>query len=129
LTTALRLDPQLAEAAVSLGMVLVQTGQRQRAIESYREAIRSKPGLTAAHFNLALALLASGAKAEAKQHFELVIRSVPNDYEAHLHLGKILLDEGNLGSAIIELQAASQSSLPNVRAAALDALRTAKSAR
>jgi tetratricopeptide (TPR) repeat protein len=129
LSTALRLDPQLAEAAVSLGMVLIQTGQLQPAIESYRRAIRIKPSLTAAHFNLALALLASGQRTEAKQHFEFVIRSAPNDHEAHLHLGKILLDEGSYDSAIIELQAAVLSTKPDVRAAALDALRTAKSAK
>jgi tetratricopeptide (TPR) repeat protein len=129
LSTALRLDPQLAEAAVSLGMVLIQTGQPQPAIESYRQAIRIKPSLTAAHFNLGLALLDRGEKTEAKQHFELVIRSAPNDYEAHLHLGKILLDEGSYESATINLQAASRSPRPDVRNAALDALRAVKSAR
>jgi tetratricopeptide (TPR) repeat protein len=129
LSSALRLDPQLAEAAVSLGMLRIQTGQLPLAIEAYREAIRIKPGLTVAHFNLGLALLARGEKTEAKQQFELVIHSAPNDYEAHLHLGKILLNEGSYQSAIIELQAASQSTRQDVRAAALDALRTAKSAR
>ena len=129
LSAALRLDPQLAEAAVSLGMVLIQTGHPQTAIEAYRQAIRIKPGLTAAHFNLGLALLARGEKTEAKQHLELVIRSAPNDYEAHLHLGKILLDERSYEPAMIHLQAASQSPRPDVRSAALDALRAAKSAR
>jgi tetratricopeptide (TPR) repeat protein len=129
LLTALRLDPRLAEAAVSLGLVQIQTGQLQRAIESYRLAIRHKPSLTAARFNLALALLAAGERTEAKQHFETVIRLAPQDYEAHLHLGQILLNEGSYRSAIIELQAASQSAKPDVRNAALEALRTAKSAR
>jgi tetratricopeptide (TPR) repeat protein len=129
LSAALRLDPQLAEAAVTLGMVLIQTGQLQPAIESYRQAIRIKPSLTAAHFNLGLALIAQGEKTEAKPHFELVIRSAPNDYEAHLHLGEILLGEGSYESAIINLQAASQSPRPRVRRAAQDALRTARSAR
>jgi tetratricopeptide (TPR) repeat protein len=129
LSNALRLDPRLAEAAVSLGMVRIQTGQLPLAIESCRQAIRIRPGLTVAHFNLALALLAHGETTEAKQQFEIVIRSAPDDYEAHLHLGKILLNQGSYQSAIIELQAASRSTRPDVRTAAQDALRTAQSAR
>ncbi len=129
LSAALRLDPLLAEAAVSLGMVLIQTGKPLPAIEAYRQAIRIKPSLTAAHFNLGLALMSHGEKTEAKQHFELVIQSTPYDYEAHLHLGKLLLGEGSYESAIINLQAASQSPRPDVRTAALDALRAAKSGR
>jgi thioredoxin-like negative regulator of GroEL len=85
--------------------------------------------LTTAHFNLALALLRRGETAEARQHFEAVISTAPNDFEARLHLGEILLVEGQYDSAIINLQAASQSPRPEVRTAARKALQAAQSAK
>jgi predicted CXXCH cytochrome family protein len=121
--TALELDPLMAEAATSLGMALDRRGQSGAAIEYYRRAIQAKPGLAAAHFNLGLALLRQGSRAEAKKHFLAVIQSDPNDYPAHLHLGNILLSEGNRAEAAIHLQKASLSPRPEVRAAAVDALR------
>jgi hypothetical protein len=42
-----------------------------------------------------------------------------------LYLGKILLAEGDRASAVTHLEKASQSGTPNVRTAALDALRAA----
>ena len=89
LSAAIRLDPKLAEAAVSLGLVLAQTGHLDRAIELYRNAIQVKPGLIAAHFNLGLALLRLGRNPEARQQFEVVLQLDPNDREAHSYLGKI----------------------------------------
>jgi predicted CXXCH cytochrome family protein len=129
LETALRLNPAMAEAAVSLGLALEGSGQSDRAIAAYREAIRIQPVLNAAHFNLALALMRRGERAEAKPHFEAVIRAAPDDYQARLYLGRILLDEGLYDSAIINLQAASQSPQPEVRTAAQKALQAAQSAK
>jgi len=121
---ALDLDPNLAEAAVSLGLVLGQTGRPEQAIEQYRNALRVRPQMTAAHFNLGVALLQLGSYMEAKQDFGAVIRADANDYQAHLYLGKLLLREGNNASAIAHLKKASASPRQEVKAAALDALRT-----
>ncbi len=125
LRAALALDPRFAEAAVSLGLVLAQTAQPERAIEQYRRAIEIKPDLSPAHFNLGLALLGQGKGSEAKPHFQAVLRSNPGDDSANLYLGKILLAEGDRASAVTHLKKASQSGNPNVRTAALAALRAA----
>jgi tetratricopeptide (TPR) repeat protein len=126
LRTALRLDPRLAEAATSLGMSLERQGKTDAAIDYYRQAIRIKPALVAAHFNLGAALLRQGSRLEAKQHFQAVIESDPNDFAAQLYLGNILLREGNYEAAAIHLRKASASPRADVRAAALEALRTRK---
>lgn len=114
---------------MSLGVIAARAGKADRAVECYRQALRAEPTLTAAHFNLALLLLSRGDRAEARTHLESVIQAAPNDAEAHLCLGGILLDNRECASAIINLQAASQSPKPEVRHAALDALRIAQSIR
>jgi tetratricopeptide (TPR) repeat protein len=129
LRAALRLNPAMAEAAVALGMALERSGRPEEAMAAYREALTIRPELGTAHFNLGLALLRRGETSAAKQHFEAVIRNAPNDFEARLHLGKILLDEKQYDSAIINLQAASQSSQPEVRSVAHKLLQAALSAR
>jgi tetratricopeptide (TPR) repeat protein len=129
LTEAVRLDRQLAEAWVSLGLLRARAGSREDAISCYREALRANPELAAAHFNLALALLITGKASEAREHFESVVRAAPNDYEARLYLGRILLDTGEYALALMNLQTASQSPNPEVRSAALAAIRAARSAR
>jgi tetratricopeptide (TPR) repeat protein len=129
LNEAVRLDRRCAEAWVSLGLLRARAGRRQEAISFYREALRANPELAAAHFNLALALLGTGQISEAREHFESVIRAAPNDYEVRLYLGKILLEESEFAAALMNLQTASHSPNPEVRSAALAALRAAQSAK
>jgi tetratricopeptide (TPR) repeat protein len=129
LNEAVRLDRKLAEAWVSLGLLRARAGRREEAIAFYREALRANPELAAAHFNLGRVLLETGDALEARQHFESAIRAAPKDYEARLYLGIILLRNHEYGSAIINLQAASHNPKPEVRSAALEALRAAQSAK
>jgi tetratricopeptide (TPR) repeat protein len=129
LNEAVRLDRRFAEAWVSLGLLRARGGRREEAISFYREALRANPELAAGHFNLALALLITGKVAEAREHLDAVIRTAPNDYEAHLYLGRILLSTGEYGAALIHLQTASHSPNPEVRSAALSALRAVKVAK
>ena len=126
LRAALKLDPRQAEAATSLGLLLAQQGRREDAIALYRQALQVRPRLAAAHFNLGLALLQQGEKPEAKGHFQAAIQSDPNDHQAHFHLGMIFLGDGNYALATTHLQKASDSSRPEVRNAAREALRTAR---
>jgi tetratricopeptide (TPR) repeat protein len=129
LNEAVRLDRRFAEAWVSLGLLRARAGRREESISFYREALRANPELAAAHFNLALALLETGQASEAREHFENVIRAAPNDYEARLYLGRILFDKGENASALMNFQMASHSPNPEVRGAALAALRAAQSAK
>jgi tetratricopeptide (TPR) repeat protein len=129
LEAALKLDPRLAEAAVSLGLVFAQTGRPERAIELYHAAIVIQPNLAAARFNLGLALLGQGNGSEAKKHFETLVQSNPDDGQSHLYLGRILQGEGNDTLAEIHLEKAARSPRPDVRAAALKALHTAREKR
>jgi tetratricopeptide (TPR) repeat protein len=126
LAAALRIDPRLVEATVVLGRVMEQRGEGERAIEQYRKALAIRPDLTVAHFNLGLILLRRGERA-AKQHFQFVVQSDPRDLEAHLYLGRTLMGEKNYDAAIVHLEKAARSGRAEVRGAALDALRTARS--
>jgi hypothetical protein len=55
------LDPKLAEATTSLGILLAMKGQLDSAIEQYRRAIEVKLELMLAHFHLSLSLLRRAA--------------------------------------------------------------------
>jgi tetratricopeptide (TPR) repeat protein len=66
---AIRLRPDYAQAHNSLGLVLVQTGDDEKAIEAFREAIRLRPDFADAHQNLGAVLTASDP-AEAVRELE-----------------------------------------------------------
>lgn len=50
--TAIRLDPNLADAHNLRGVILEELGRNGEAIQAYREALRLDPGYAAAHENL-----------------------------------------------------------------------------
>jgi tetratricopeptide (TPR) repeat protein len=125
LETAVRLDPQMPEAAVSLGLALGRRGERVRAIALFRNALAQRPGFTAARFNLALALFRGGETGEARPHFEALVQSDPDDRESRLYLGQILIAQQEYDAAAAHLKKAAESAQPGLRAAAREALRRA----
>ena len=67
----------ISEAHNNLGLVLMQSGNTQKAQEEFKEAMRLKPGYAEAHYNLALALRQEGKKADAQQEFEKAYQLAP----------------------------------------------------
>ena len=73
----MRQDPKFAEGHNNLGLVLLQSGNVQKAETEFKEAARLKPQYAEAHYNLALALRQEGKKADAQQEFERAYHLAP----------------------------------------------------
>jgi 4-amino-4-deoxy-L-arabinose transferase-like glycosyltransferase len=69
--SAIRVNPEYADAYVNLGIALRNQGKTDEAIEAYREAIRIRPNIPEAHNYLAVALYFKGGYAEAWREVHL----------------------------------------------------------
>jgi hypothetical protein len=81
-TEALRIQPDYAEAHVTLALALMRIGQVSEAIAHDREAIRDEPELAVAHGNLGLALIRTGQTGEAIRQLNETLRLDPNSRDA-----------------------------------------------
>jgi Flp pilus assembly protein TadD len=70
-----RADPNTAEAHEFLGNLLSAKGQRDRAIEQFREAVRIEPDFARANLDLGAALADSGNSAAAMPHLRKAAQS------------------------------------------------------
>jgi tetratricopeptide (TPR) repeat protein len=89
-----------SRAHANLGVALAKTGEQDRAIREYAEAIRLEPRYAEAHNNLALALATRGRTSEAREHFAESIRLLPAYANAHTNLANLLDDQGEGAEAI-----------------------------
>ncbi len=78
--TAVRLQPNYAEAYNNLGAAWNEIGRHQEAIESYRNAIKCEPGFFEAYHNLGNALADEGKLDDAIASYGAAIRIKP-DFE------------------------------------------------
>jgi tetratricopeptide (TPR) repeat protein len=109
--TAIRINPDYAEAHNNLGAALVQMPDRlPEAISHYETAIRIEPGNVEAHDNLGKALATiPGQLPEAIVQYETALRIDPDHAETHYNLGMALATiPGRLDEAISEYKAALQ---------------------
>jgi tetratricopeptide (TPR) repeat protein len=72
LEKAIALDRDLRIAHVDLGIVFAETGQNNRAIAEWKEAIRLDPEQVDAHYRLARLYRATGRVADANRELEIV---------------------------------------------------------
>jgi tetratricopeptide (TPR) repeat protein len=91
-----------AEAYYNQGLAYATSGDYQKAIVAYKEAIRLKPNDADAHCNLGNAYARSGDYQKAIESLEEAIRLKPDDAEAHYLLGLAYLGMGNRKSALTE---------------------------
>jgi tetratricopeptide (TPR) repeat protein len=75
LEKAVKLDPNLAEAWVQLGIVRAARGKFTSAIEAYQKAIAANPGLADAHYQLSLAYKRTGEETKAHEEFQAYQRA------------------------------------------------------
>jgi tetratricopeptide (TPR) repeat protein len=104
--TALKLQPDYAEALNYLGVGLTSTGQAQLAVPELQHAVRLAPQMASARFNLAAALEASGLMDEATAQYRNAIQLRPEFADASSALGKLLLRMGQPAAAEVQLRAA-----------------------
>jgi predicted CXXCH cytochrome family protein len=88
---AVRIDSDLPEVYVNLGIALSRKGDRAEAIDAFQSAIRLSPSLSAAHSNLANLLDARGDVALAQYHFRKAIAADPTQAVVHYNYGLTLV--------------------------------------
>jgi len=113
---AIHLDPDLAEAYNSLGVILPDSG---RAEKTLREAIRIQPNYPEARNNLANLLSATGRFEEARYHFEAALRINPNYTGARYNYAMALSRAGRLPEAQAQLEIVHAAEPGNADAHAL----------
>jgi spermidine synthase len=129
---ALRLDPDLVEAHMNLGNLLLARGEIQDAIAQYKDVLRLKPESAEAHNYLGRALARSGRAPEAIEHYEEALRFKPNLMEAQNNLAWLLATwvsaEGGGAARAVTLAEAACKLTDNRVAAYLDTLAAAYAA-
>ncbi|MDE1996879.1 MAG: tetratricopeptide repeat protein, partial [Rhizobiaceae bacterium] len=89
------LDPYLAEAYASHGLVLHQNGQDEEATASFARALALQPNLYEANFHFGRYLFMHGRFAEAVQYFERAANIRTDDYLSPVHLISAFRSLGN----------------------------------
>ena len=82
--------PQHPDAMHLLGVIALQSGKNEIAINLIRDAIRIKPNNAEAHYNLGNALIKLEREEDALTHYEQALAIKPDYAEAHYNLGNTL---------------------------------------
>ena len=108
--SAVRLDPNLTTAQVTLGGISVQMGDAQRAEAAYREAIRAQPDFAEAHSDLANLLTSQGDLAQAEYHFAISLKLAPREASIRYNYGVALAMAKRFAEAERQLELAVKDS-------------------
>jgi tetratricopeptide (TPR) repeat protein len=95
----LQADPHHVDALQLYGMVALQSGRAEVAVNYLREALRHKPDYAEVHNNLSNILAGQGKLDEAIAGYREAIRLKPAYAEAHHNLGRAFKDRGRLAEA------------------------------
>jgi tetratricopeptide (TPR) repeat protein/SAM-dependent methyltransferase len=82
-----------------LGIIALQRGQPQAAIDVIGRALAVNDRVPDCHYNMAFALQALGRSNEAVGHYQEATRLKPDYVEAHTNLGNVLKEIGRYGDA------------------------------
>jgi tetratricopeptide (TPR) repeat protein/SAM-dependent methyltransferase len=82
-----------------LGIVALQRGQAQAALDPISRAIAVNNRVPDCHYNMAFALQALGRLSEAVVHYQHAVKLKPDYVEAHTNLGNALKELGRHGDA------------------------------
>jgi Flp pilus assembly protein TadD len=115
---AIAADADFAEAHDHLGRLLVLMDQTPRAITELHEAAQLEPKDPEIHEDLADVLAATGHATEAIPEYERVLALEPDQPRANLGLGMVLLSQHRVPEARLHLEAAANSSDPEIAQAA-----------
>ena len=100
LRQVLQADAKQVEALHLLGIIAVQTGRANLAVDYFRTALGLRPDFAVAHNNLGMALQAQGKLDEAMLCYQQAVRLRPDFAEAHSNLARTLHREGKLREAV-----------------------------
>ena len=97
---ALQLDPQLTRTLLSRGVLLMQLGRHEEAVEDFRQLLRLDPSHEAAHTNLGLIFVHLGKPEDAEAHLSEALRVNPRSAQALNNLGLVRMGQGRTEEAI-----------------------------
>ena len=89
---AIDLDPQMAKAHTTLGVIQAQTNRKPDAIENWKKAVSLNPAEFDALYNLVLLLVESGRIGEARTYGDQYIRTAPPQLAADAAVLRQLLN-------------------------------------
>jgi len=101
-----RSQPHLAVAWYALGIAYEKSGETEKTIESYQQAIRINPEYASAWYNLGNDYARSGQAAKAMDAYQQAIRINPEDADFWYNLGIIYTGSGQTAKAIEAYQQA-----------------------
>ena len=101
-------NPDCSMAYNNLGLLLVQQGHIEEAMEYYHKAIRIDPNNSEGLNNLGNAFAAEGQLDQAIENFRKAIQINPNNSGAHNNLGVVLVAQGRFDEAIEDFRQATQ---------------------
>ncbi len=99
LLTAVRLDPELGDGWVNLGVTLRRLGRPKEAEAAFRRALEANPRLLSAYNNLASLLERQGRFDESRRVLEITDRRTNRNPFTYLALGDLALREGRVRDA------------------------------
>jgi predicted O-linked N-acetylglucosamine transferase (SPINDLY family) len=102
----LQIDLNQPDALHLSGVIALQTGRNDDAIELIGRAVANKPGFAEAHNNLGLALKSQGKLDAAVEKYQKALQLNPRFAEAHNNLGNVLKEQGRLTEAALSYQKA-----------------------
>ena len=118
---SLAINPNYLNAQILLGLVWLQKGDYEKAIDQYDSALAKNPStagtrarhVSSIHNNLGMVLLRVGREAEAVDHFRKAVEIFPRSVNAHLNLGNVAFDGKRYSEAIAEYEIAEALSPGN----------------
>jgi tetratricopeptide (TPR) repeat protein len=92
LESAIKIDPDFAEAHNDLGVIYARLGRNPEAAEELRRTIELVPEESLPYSNLAWVLFEMGLRAEAETNVRRAIQLSPDNAPAHLLMGRLLVE-------------------------------------
>jgi protein O-GlcNAc transferase len=102
----LEANPQHADALHMLGVIALQLGRHELAVDQIQQALRFQPKFPAALSNLGMALHAQGKIEEAIENYRQALLFQPELSQAHNNLANALKDLGRFEEAVAGYQQA-----------------------
>jgi tetratricopeptide (TPR) repeat protein len=109
----LQFDQEHFDSLHNLGLISLQLGRPDEAVERIREALCRNPNSAEAHSNFGNALIQLGHPDKAVAHFEKAIAIKPNFAEARNNLGNVLVQLNRLEQSVVQFERALELSRPN----------------
>lgn len=103
-------NPGIAMAFTNWGAALSALGDKDGAVEKYREAIRLAPEEHLQHHNLGVVLSNLGRDAEATAAFQQAIALAPDYTDSYIGLGGVQLKSGDAAAALKTFEKAASLS-------------------